>query len=326
MTIKWGILGTGNIARQFAKGLQNLPDAELAGVGSRTEKSAQAFSETFGGRAYGSYEALAADPEIDAVYISTPHTLHAENSLLCLEHGKAVLCEKPFTLNAQEAERVINVARAEKLFLMEAMWTRFFPLASTLRELVQRGRVGGVKLLHADFGFRGEVDPGHRLYDPALGGGALLDLGVYPVSLASFLLGTPTEVSSQAHIGETGVDEQNAVVLKHAGGALAVLSSTLRASTPQEAVIMGTEGSIRVHSPWWQPTRLTVTDGAGDEELSSPLPHNGYAYEAAEVARCLRSGETESPVMPLDETLTVMGTLDRCRAAWGLRYPGETHG
>ncbi len=209
---------------------------------------------------------------------------------------------------------------------MEAMWTRFFPLASALRDLVRGGRIGEVKLLHADFGFRGEVDPEHRLYNPALGGGALLDLGVYPVSLASFLLGTPTAVSSQAHLGATGVDEQNALVLKHAGGALAVLSSTLRATTPQEALIMGTGGSVRVHAPWWQPTRLTVTDSAGDEELSSPLSHNGYAYEAAEVGRCLRAGLLESPVMPLGETLAIMHTLDTCRAAWGLRYPGERGG
>ncbi len=210
---------------------------------------------------------------------------------------------------------------------MEAMWTRFFPLASTLRDLVRGGRIGEVKLLHADFGFRGEVNPEHRLYDPALGGGALLDLGVYPVSLASFLLGTPTAVSSHAHLGETGVDEQNAVVLKHEDGALAVLSSTLRATTPQEALVMGTGGSIRVHSPWWQPQTLTVRGEDGSEEtLESPLPHNGYAYEAAEVARCLRARETESPIMPLEETLAIMGTLDSCRAAWGLRYLGENDG
>lgn len=320
---RWGILGTGNIARQFAKGLQSLPDAELAAVGSRTQEGAATFAETFGGRAHGSYEALAADPDIDAVYISTPHTLHAENSILCLENGKAVLCEKPFTLNAGEAQRVVDTARAEGLFLMEAMWTRFFPLAASLRELVREGRIGDVKLLHADFGFRGVVDPEHRLFNLALGGGALLDLGVYPVSLASFLLGTPTEVSSHAYLGETGVDEQNAVASKHAGGALALLSSTLRATTPQEALIMGSEGTIRVHAPWWQPTRLTVTDGTGDEELSSPLPHNGYAYEAAEVGRCLQEGVLASPIMPWDETLDIMKTLDSCRAAWGLRYPGE---
>ena len=271
MTTRWGILGTGNIARQFAKGLESLPDAGLVAVGSRTEKSAQAFSETFGGRAHGSYEALAADPEVDAVYISTPHTLHAENSLLCLEHGKAVLCEKPFTLNAHEAERVIGVARAQRaLFNGSDVDALFFRWPRPCATLVRGGRIGEVKLLHADFGFQGEVDPEHRLYNPALGGGALLDLGVYPVSLASFLLGTPTEVSSQAHLGETGVDEQNAVVLKHAGGALAVLSSTLRATTPQEALVMGNGGEY----PGSQPLVATPSvdrDGCGrggDADLS----------------------------------------------------------
>lgn len=324
---RWGILGTGNIARQFARGLQTMPDAELVAVGSRRQETARAFAESFGARrAHGSYEALAADPEIEAVYVATPHTLHADNSLLCLEAGKAVLCEKPFALNALEAQRVIDAARAKKLFLMEAMWTRFFPLMTQLRELIQAGRIGEVRLLQADFGFRGEANPEHRLYNPALGGGALLDVGVYPVSLASFILGTPSVVSSQAHLGDTGVDEQNAIILKHEKGAFALLASAIRTSTPQEARIMGTAGSVRLPAPWWQPTRMIVTDAAGEEEtFASPLPHNGYPYEAAEVMRCLRAGELESPVMPLDETLAIMRTLDSCRAQWGLEYPGDTH-
>ena len=322
MAIRWGILGTGNIAQQFAHGLAELPDAQLVGVGSRNLETAQAFATDFGAaHAHGSYKALAQDPEVEVVYIATPHTLHAENSLLCLEAGKAVLCEKPFALNAAQAQTVIETARANKLFLMEAMWTRFFPLFGTLRELVQN-RIGEPKLLHADFGFASPVAQ-NRLFNPSLGGGALLDVGVYPVSLASYLLGKPTEVSSHAHLGATGVDEQNAIVLTHQNGALALLSSTIRAATPQEAFIMGTEGSIRVCAPWWQPEKLVLTDSDGEETFSSPLPHNGYAYEAAEVMRCLREGKLESPIMPLDETLSIMNTLDTCRAQWGLRYPGD---
>ncbi len=165
---RWGILGTGNIARQFARGLQTMPDAELIAVGSRRQETARAFAESFGARrAHSSYEALAADPEIEAVYVATPHTLHADNTLLCLEAGKAVLCEKPFALNALEAQRVIDAARAKKLFLMEAMWTRFFPLMTQLRELIREGRIGEVRLVQADFGFRGEVNPEHRLYNPS---------------------------------------------------------------------------------------------------------------------------------------------------------------
>lgn len=322
---RWGILGTGNIAHQFARGLGTLPDAELVAVGSRYAETARARAETFGTkRAHGSYEALAADPDVEVVYIATPHTLHVENTLLCLDAGKAVLCEKPFALNAREAQGMVGAARRKGLFLMEAMWTRFFPLMETLRELVQLGRIGEVRLLQADFGFRGAFDPEGRLYNPALGGGALLDVGVYPVSLASYLLGTPRAVSSRAHLGETGVDEQNAVVLSYKNGALALLASAIRTDTPQEARILGTEGNIRLPAPWWQPTRLIVTDAAGAEEtFSSPLPHNGYPYEAAEVRRCLEAGLLESPVMPLDETLAIMETLDACRAQWGLRYPGD---
>ena len=324
MAIRWGILGTGNIAQQFAKGLAELPDAQLVGVGSRSLETAQAFATDFGAtRAHGSYDALAQDPEVEVVYIATPHTLHAENGLLCLGAGKAVLCEKPFALNAAQAQRVIDTARANGLFLMEAMWTRFFPLFRTLRELVQEGRIGEPRLLHADFGFASPVTQS-RLFDPKLGGGALLDVGVYPVSLASYLLGTPTEVSSYAHLGTTGVDEQNALVLNHQSGALALLSSTIRAATPQEAVLMGTEGNIRICTPWWQPEKLVLTRSDDEETFSSPLPHNGYAYEAAEVMRCLREGRLESPVMPLDETLSIMQTLDTCRAQWGLTYPGDT--
>lgn len=324
MTTKWGIIGTGNIAGQFARGLAAMTDAELVAVGSRSQESAQTFADTHGAaRAHSSYEALAADPEVEAVYVATPHPMHLENSLLCIEHGKAVLCEKPFTLNAGEAQTLIDAAKAKGVFVMEAMWTRFFPVMTKLKELVEGGAIGEVKLLQADFGYNSAFNPESRTFNPDLGGGALLDVGVYPISLASFLLGTPVEVSSQAHLGQTGVDEQAAVVLKHEGGALALLSTAVRATTPQEAVIMGTGGSVRLPAAWWKPETLILTTEAGEETFDSPLPHNGYPYEAAEVARCLQAGLTESPVMPLAETLAVMKTLDACRAQWGMKYPGE---
>lgn len=324
MTTKWGILGTGNIAAQFARGLRALVDAELVAVGSRQQASAQTFAASFGAkRAHGSYEALAADPEVEAVYIATPHNLHAENNLLCLAQGKAVLCEKPFTLNADEAKTVIDAARSHELFLMEAMWTRFFPLLTTTREFIGAGRIGEPRLLQADFGFRTAFDPKHRAFNPALGGGALLDVGVYPVSFASFILGSPSAIKSSGTLGETGVDEQNAIILEHPSGAIALLSSAVRTQTEQEALILGTEGRIRLHAPWWKPEKLTLYTDACEEVIDAPLPHNGYAYEAAEVARCLQAGALESPLMPLDETLTIMHTLDTCRTQWGLRYPGE---
>jgi predicted dehydrogenase len=322
---RWGILGTGAIARQFIEGLRSLPEAEVLAVGSRSEASASEFADERGiPRLYASYDGLAADPDVDVVYVATPHPFHSGNAELCLEAGKAVLCEKPFTVNALEAERVVELARDRGLFLMEGMWTRFFPLMEKVRRLVSEGAIGEVRMLNVDFGFRTELDPASRLFDPALGGGALLDVGVYCVSLASMILGKPSGSVGLSHLGETGVDEQASMVLKHEEGRLASLSIGIRTATPQEATIMGTEGYLRVHSPWWRPTSMTVSrPGEEGETVEAPVSGNGFNYEAAEVMRCIEAGKTESDIMPLDETLSVMRTMDGIRAAWGLRYPSE---
>ncbi len=324
--IRWGIIGTGSIARQFARGLQHVPDAELMAVGSRSQQGADVFGDMFSvPRRYSSYDALAADSDVDVVYISTPHPMHYENSLLCLNAGKAVLCEKPFTINAGEARALIERARARRLFLMEAMWTRFFPAMYRLRDLLAQGVIGNVRLLQADFGFQAPFDPQNRLFALELGGGALLDVGVYVVSFASMVLGTPRQVVSLADIGATGVDEQAAMVLGYDGGRLAVLSTAVRTETPQEALICGTAGRIRVHRQFFQPRKLTVeVYGREHTEIEMPIQGNGYHYQAVEVARCLRAGQLESEIMPLDETLAIMETLDRIRAPWGLRYPTES--
>jgi predicted dehydrogenase len=322
---RWGIIGPGNIAKKFATGLTALPDAELVAVGSRTQAGADAFGELFAvPHRHASYEALAYDPQVDAVYIATPHSLHRENSLLCLEAGKAVLCEKPFTINAAEAETVINLARQKGLFLMEAMWTRYIPLIVKVRELLAEGVIGDVRMLSADFGFGSRFNPRSRLYDPNLGGGALLDVGVYPVSLASMIFGSPARITSMAHLGPSNVDEQAAIVLGYEGGELAVLSTSIQTTTPQEAVLMGTAGRIKIHYPWWVPTRLTLSQGGQpDEVIEIPFTGNGFNYEAAEVAHCLQAGKPESEIMPLDETLSIMETMDEARAQWGLKYPME---
>jgi len=322
---RWGILGTGNIASQFARGLTALDDAELVAVGSRTADSAEAFGERFSApRRHSSYAALASDPDVDAIYVATPHPLHHDNTIMCLESGKAVLCEKPFAINATEAQSMIATARARGVFLMEAMWTRFLPHIVRLRELLAAGTIGEVRMLQVDFGFRTSFNPQGRLFDPALGGGALLDVGIYPVSLASMILGTPQRVTGMAHLGETGVDEQSAMIFGYAGGQLALLSQAIRTNSPHEALLLGTVGKIRVHSSWWKSTTITLSvDGRPDELIDLPEVGNGYNYEAAEVGRCLRAGRTESNVMPLDETLAIMRTLDEVRAQWGLRYPGE---
>jgi len=327
--IRWGILGTGAIAKKFAEGLKLLDDAELAAVGSRTQQSADAFGDAFRVlHRHASYEGLVSDADVDVIYVATPHSLHKDNTILCLEAGKPVLCEKPFAINAREAEEMVRCARERKLFLMEAMWSRFFPIMFKVRELLQGEVIGEPRMLTADFGFRAKMDPETRLFNPALGGGALLDVGVYPVSLSSMIFGTPTRIAGMAHLGDMGVDEQAAIILGFPGGELAVLHTAIRTRTPQEAIIMGTDGHVRIHSAWWHPTRMTVT-GFGKKEAASPevveLPYegNGYHYEATEVMQCLHAGKRESNVIPLDETLAIMRTLDEIRTQWGLKYPME---
>ena len=323
--IRWGILGTGHIASMFAAGLGELPDAELAAVGSRSPDAADAFAARWGAtRFHGNYEALAADPDVDVVYVATPHPLHHPNAHLCLTAGKAVLCEKPFTLNAGQARDLVQRARERQCFLMEAMWTRCLPAVADVRHLIAEGAIGDVRFLNADFGFRKEFDPRHRLFDPALGGGALLDVGVYLVSLASMLFGPPAHMRSLAHFGSSGVDERDALLFGYDGGRFAQLTAAITVSTPQEAVIVGDAGSIRLHSLWWKASRYTLTrEGQEPQTIDAPFQGNGYCHEAAEAMRCLRAGVGESPLMPLEETIAVIETMDTLRAEWGLRYPGE---
>lgn len=324
---RWGICGTGMISHHFATGLKALPDAELVAVGSRAQKTAETFGREFGAkRCHASYEALADDPEVDAVYIGTPHPFHRPNTLLFLRAGKAVLCEKPFAVNRGEAEEMVAVARAERRFLMEAMWTRFLPTLVQTRDWLAKGVIGDPRMVYSDFGFRADWDPKSRLLDPNYAGGGLLDVGVYCVAMASMVFGgTPKRITSMAHLGKTGVDEQSAVVLGYDGGELAVLSSAVRTETPQDTVIMGTKGMIRLHPPFWCGTKATLTiHGKEPKEFELPLIGNGYNYEAAEVARCVRNGRLESETMPLGESLAIMGTMDAVRAQWGLKYPFET--
>ena len=323
--VRWGIIGAGSIASRFAEALAALPEAETLAVGSRSRESADRFAETHGfSRSYPTYEALAADPDVDVVYVATPHPFHAENVELCLRAGKAVLCEKPFTMNSAEARRIVGIARGLDLFLMEGMWTRFFPLMERLREILADGTIGGPRMLTVDFGFRAEPDPSSRLFDPKLGGGALLDVGVYCVSLASMVLGPPVRATGYAHLGETGVDEQFAATLEHGEGRLSAITAGTRTATPHEATVLGTEGYARIHSPWWRPEAMTISrPGQEDEVVRVPTEDNGFRYEAAEVMKCLGAGERESRVMPLDETISVLETMDEIRADWGLRYPGE---
>ncbi len=324
--IRWGILGTGFIAGKFAEGLAFLPEAELVAVGSRAADTARRFAETFAiPHRYDSYELLAQDPDIDVIYIATPHNLHKENTFLCLNAGKAVLCEKPFAVNARQSAAMIDLAKTKKLFLMEAMWTRFLPVIAKVRQWLSQGLIGQVRFMQADFGFSGDWQPQHRLLNPHLAGGALLDVGVYTVSLASMVFGQPpSKVTGLAHIGPTGVDEQSAMLLEFKDGQLAVLSCAVRTETSQQAIICGNKGKITIHPRFWRATKATIAIHGKDEQtVEMPFTGNGYNYQAQEVMQCLRAGKLQSDVMPLDESLEIMKIMDELRSQWGLKYPFE---
>jgi predicted dehydrogenase len=265
------------------------------------------------------------DPGVDVVYVATRHPGHLDAMRLCLEAGKPVLCEKPFTVNAREAAAAIQVARQRRVFLMEAMWTRFFPAMIRLRSMLADGRIGEPRLLQGDFGFLNDWKPEGRHLDLALGGGALLDVGVYLVSLSSMFFGPPVQVVSNAFLGSTGVDETCAMIFRHGRGELSSLAAAIRTDTRKEATLYGTEGRIEIHVPFWKPQAFTVVPLKGEpERVELPYPNFGYQFEAAHVMECLRQGKLESDVMPLAETLSVMETLDRVRAPWGLTYPADS--
>lgn len=323
-TVRWGILGTGRIAKAFANALKDTPGAVLAGVGSRTQDSAQAFADEFGGTAYGSYEALAQAGDIDLVYVGTPHPMHFENVRMALEAGKGVLCEKAFTVNRKEAEQLVALARARKLFLMEAMWSRYLPGLAEVRRVVDSGEIGRVVQVIADLGFSSPAGPEHRLFNPELGGGALLDIGIYPLSIAVALLGPVDSVVAQADIGATGVDEQTSFVLKHRGGGLSSCSCSLRAHLPSELTIAGDLGRVRMNTKFHHAQTVTVTRADGvARTVPTPYLGNGYVHEAIEAQRCWQAGLIESPGMTHEDTLALMGVMDEIRRQIGVRYAAD---
>ena len=325
MTVHWGILGTGNIAQLVAADLALLPDAELTAVGSRTQERATAFGDAFDvPHRHGSYNALVADPALDVIHVATPHSAHAEHATMALEAGLAVLCEKPLALNAEQAEQLIATARQHDQFLMEAMWTRFLPVMDDVRRLVHdEHALGDVHLLQADIGVTEPFDPTHRLFDPALGGGALLDLGVYPIAFAFDLFGAPDAVSSSAMLGKTGVDEQCAAVFRY-DNTQAVWHASLQADAGRTCVLAGPRGRLVGSRAWWKGAPFTLTrDDGTTETWARPYAGNGYQFEAAHVMDCLREGRTESPRMPLNESRALLQTMDALRDDWGVTYPQE---
>ncbi len=325
--MRWGFIGLGSIARRFGSCFPHAPKAEIYAVASRSQAKADAFGAEFGAtKCYGSYEALVNDADVDVVYVATPHNFHKAHTLLSLNAGKPVLCEKPFAVNAGEAREMIACARDKNLFLMDAFWTRFFPAMAKLRQLLAESAIGDVMLLQADFGYRTPgVNPDSRTYSPDLAGGALLDVGSYPVQLASMVYGKqPSEIVSQVTLGSTGVDELSVSVFKYSDYEMATISTAIRLSTPQEVRIVGSEGYIAIPN-WWHPSEVTVHRGGQEPETHRfDFPGEGFQYEIEAVGECIRAGQTESPIYPLDETIAIMETLDRIRELWGLRYPMES--
>lgn len=324
-TIHWGILGTGWMASTMADALAVVPDAELIAVGSRTREAAERFGRSHDvPKRFARYEDLVACPDVDVVYVATPHTSHAGDAALALNAGKPVLCEKPLTVNAREASELIDSARSRGLLLMEAMWTRYVPAVVTLREWIAAGTIGAIRHISATLGWARDMDPTHRLFDPARAGGALLDVGVYPVSFFSMLLGTPTDVAGVMTPAPTGVDLQSSGTLAYSNGAVATFAVSLAADLPNEVQIVGTDGWIGVRAPMVAPESLSR--GVGREVMETvqrPLLGNGYPHEVLEVNDCLRAGKQESELMPLDESLAIMKTLDALRAPWTLKYTAD---
>ena len=321
--IRWGVIGTGGIASAFVEDLRLLPDAEVVAVGSRRASSAEAFArEHTVPKAHPSYAELVADEDVDVVYVSTIHPGHHDAALLAIDAGKAVLLEKPFTMDAAEAQSLVDAARARGVFLMEAMWARFVPHMVRVRELLAAGALGDVRLVIADHCQWFPGDPTHRLLAPDLGGGALLDLGIYPVSFASMVLGEPAAVTALCTAAVTGGDATTSMRMQYDGGAQAVLTTTLSAVGPNRAAVVGTEARLEIDSVFYAPSSFTLTRRDGSvERFEQPHEGQGLRHEAAEVMACLRDGRLESDVLPLDETVAVMRTMDEVRRQIGLTYP-----
>jgi predicted dehydrogenase len=327
-TIRWGILGTGYIARRFASDLKLAEGAELTAVGSRSISSAQQFTDEYNVPNYfGSYEELAQCEDVDVVYVATPHTLHHQNTLMCLNHGKAVLCEKPFAINSRDTEEMIALAQHKKLFLMDALWTKFHPHYKKMLDMVKGGELGDVKLVLSNFGY--VVTPEHstRLLDPALGGGSILDIGIYNIFTTLDVLGVPDNIDVKIIATEQGIDEQCAITFSYNNGAMASLFSTFRTTLATEAEICGTKARVKL-TPDFYTAACNVELYADGAKKDIPVEREngfGYQYEARHVNECLRAGLTQSPVVPHDYTLMLMGVLDKIRRQAGVVYAEDEY-
>ena len=320
----WGILGPGGIAQAFAKDLSFIQGHTIAAVGSRSLENAQKFSANFGGTAYGSYEELVADPTVDAIYVATPHPAHHDNVILALNAGKPVLCEKPFAVNAKQAQAMVDAAARNSVALMEAMWARFLPHYAKVREIVDSGVLGPILSIHADHGQRLADQGIARLIDPDLAGGALLDLGIYPVSFAHMILGNPSQITSKAVMTEKGVDAQTSMIFSYNNGAQAVLTTTMIEQTPCRAVVAGLNGWLEIDRTFYNPAamRVVLNDGTVTEYPNTYAGH-GLREQAETFKQLVRSGKFESEILTWAHTVDIMKSLDTVREQIGLKYPFE---
>ncbi|MFC3689025.1 Gfo/Idh/MocA family protein [Aquipuribacter hungaricus] len=326
--VRWGVVGAGRIAAKVMGDLAGMPGGRLHAVASRSADRARAFADEHGAPvSYGSYDELLADPDVDAVYLATPHRQHHAVALAAVEAGKHLLVEKAFTVTHAGAQQVVDAARARGVFVMEAMWTRFQPAVGRLRELVADGAVGEVRSVRADLGLRVPFDPSDRLWDPAQGGGALLDLGVYPVAWLQMVLGgTPASLEVAGATGPNGVDAESTVLWRTEDGRHGVGTCSLLSPLPGQAAVFGTEGWIEVPPRFHHPDRVVLHRTGGgrsvetSEEVVAPATGTGYSHELDEVHRCLAAGLTESPTMPLDDTLAVMAVLEQALHALGVHH------
>ena len=321
---KWAILGPGSIANSFATGLQAIDDAELYAIGSRDPDKAKAFADKYGAKVvYGNYEELVRDDNIDCIYISTPHPMHKPHTMLCINNGRNVLCEKPFAVNKKEAQAMVDLAAAKGVFLMEAFWTKFLPTIRKANEWISQGKIGEVRMLHCDFGFRAGVDPKSRLFDNALAGGGLLDVGCYTIGMATMLFGNnPDLITGAAHIGETNIDEQAAMILKFPNGQLAVLSTAVRTNTYHNMFIFGTDGNIQIPN-FWRSSKAVLNADGNEPVIFEEMVGNGYNYEAVAAMESIRAGKKENDIMPHADSLAIVKISDELRKQWGLKYPTD---
>jgi predicted dehydrogenase len=325
-TYNWAILGCGHIARKFASDLKLLPNAKLYAAASRNQENANQFKNEFGfEKAYGSYESMVNDPNVDAVYIATPHSHHREHTLLCLKHKKAVLCEKAFAINKNEAEEMVASAKENNVFLMEAFWTMFQPSFIKAMEILNSGEIGNLKQMRSDFAFNAPFDVNRRLYNVKLGGGSLLDIGIYPVFAALTSLGKPKTIKTFADFSSTGAEESISMIFKYADGKTANLISSLGSYSPTQTEYYCENGYLVLNPRWYAPTNITVWKPGGEAQ-NYHSGHNegfGYQYEAAHVMECLDAGKIESDKMTWQMSLDLMETLDRIRIDAGIFFPNH---